>query len=88
MQGVLRQFAARRTVTAGLTLVLAAAGVAGTTVVANASASGKHSAEVVKVKTHRPFGKILYTTHNRALYYLPKGPAPAAAAACRSGRRC
>jgi predicted lipoprotein with Yx(FWY)xxD motif len=74
VRGVLRQFAGRRTVTAGLTLVLAAAGVAGTTMAANASsANGKHSAEVVKVKTHRPFGKILYTTHNQALYYLPKG---------------
>jgi predicted lipoprotein with Yx(FWY)xxD motif len=74
VQGGFRRFAARRTATAGLTLVLAAAGVASTTMAASASSSGKgHSAEVVKVKTHRPFGKILYTTHNQALYYLPKG---------------
>jgi hypothetical protein len=74
VQGVLRQFAARRTVTAGLTLVLAGMSVVGTTVAADASSMRvSHSAVVVKERTHRPFGKILYTTHNRALYYLPSG---------------
>jgi predicted lipoprotein with Yx(FWY)xxD motif len=74
VHGVVRQFAARRTVTAGLSVVLAAAGVAGTAVAADASSAPvSHSAVVVKERTHRPFGKILYTTHNRALYYLPAG---------------
>jgi predicted lipoprotein with Yx(FWY)xxD motif len=32
-----------------------------------------HAAVVVRERTHAPFGKILYTTHNHALYYLKSG---------------
>ena len=73
MQGAIRQFAARRTVTVGLTLVLAATGAAGTAVAADASSAVNHPAVVVVVKNHRPFGRMLFTTRNHALYYLPAG---------------
>ena len=73
MKGVLRQVAARRTVTAGVTVALVAAGMAGTAVAADASSAVNRAAVVVVVRTHRPFGKILYTTRIRALYYLPSG---------------
>jgi predicted lipoprotein with Yx(FWY)xxD motif len=52
---------------------LVAAGMAGTAVAADASSAVNRAAVVVTVKTHRPFGKMLFTTHNHALYYLPSG---------------
>ena len=74
MNGVMRQLAARRVVTAGLTLVLAGVGLTGTAVGASASpARASHAAVVVKERRHGHFGKILYTTHTQALYYLPSG---------------
>ena len=74
MSGVLRQFAARRTVTAGLMAVVAGLSLVGTSVAADASSAKENqSAVVVKERTHRPFGKILYTTGNHALYYVAPG---------------
>jgi predicted lipoprotein with Yx(FWY)xxD motif len=84
VDGVRTKLAARKTASVSLALGLAAAGLmglgitgaglAGTAAAAAvpAHASSK-SAVVVKERRHAPFGKILYTTHGRALYYLPSG---------------
>ena len=75
MNGVMRRLTARWALTASLALVLAGASLTATAMSAGAAtdhrASG--SAVVVKERTHAPFGKILYTTHDQALYYLKSG---------------
>jgi predicted lipoprotein with Yx(FWY)xxD motif len=75
----MRQLVSRRTVSAAVAVALAGVGVAGTSMAANASTSaanaahGGRTATVVKEKTHSPFGKMLFTTHDFALYYIPSG---------------
>jgi len=75
MNGVMRRLAAHRALTASLALVLA--GVSLTATAMSAGAATDHhpsrSAVVVKERTHAPFGKILYTTRDQALYYQPSG---------------
>jgi predicted lipoprotein with Yx(FWY)xxD motif len=74
--GVMRKLGARQAAVAGLTVLLMGAGLTTTAVAASASQSrtqaGK-SAVVVKVTKHKPFGKIVVTVKDFALYYRPKG---------------
>jgi predicted lipoprotein with Yx(FWY)xxD motif len=61
---------------AGLTVLLMGAGLTATAAAASASQSPPHAAKsavVVKVTKHKPFGKILVTVKDFALYYRPKG---------------
>jgi len=71
---------ARPILTAAATLVLAGAGVSWPAAMSASAASARpaaaaagKSATVVKEATRGKFGKILVTTHGRALYYLPSG---------------
>ena len=83
MDGVRRKLAARKTASVSLAVALASAGLmglgitgaglAGAAAAAAVPAHVSKSAVVVKERRHAPFGKILYTTHGRALYYLPSG---------------
>ncbi len=75
MNGVMRRLAARRALTASLTLLLAGAGLTSAAMSAGAATTHRpsRSAVVVEERTHAPFGKILYTTHHRALYYEKTG---------------
>jgi predicted lipoprotein with Yx(FWY)xxD motif len=74
---VMRRLVSRRAVSAAVAVALAGGAVAGTAMSADASAvspaHGGRSATVVTQKTHAPFGKMLFTTHDFALYYLPSG---------------
>ena len=82
MNGV-KNLATRKTASVSLAVALASAGLmglgitgaglAGTAAAAAVPAHVSKSAVVVRERTHAPFGKILYTTHGRALYYLPSG---------------
>jgi predicted lipoprotein with Yx(FWY)xxD motif len=62
VDGVRTKLAARKTASVSLALGLAAAGLMGLGIT-GAGLAGTAAA----------FGKILYTTHGRALYYLPSG---------------
>lgn len=75
MNGVMRRLAARRAMTASLTLLIAGAGLTSAAMSAGAATTRRapRSAVVVEERTHAPFGKILYTTHHRALYYVKSG---------------
>jgi predicted lipoprotein with Yx(FWY)xxD motif len=75
VHGVIKRFAAQRALTASLTLLLAGVGLTGAAMSAGAATTHRpsRSAVVVEERTHAPFGKILYTTHRHALYYLKSG---------------
>lgn len=84
MNGVVMRLATRRVATAGVAVLMAGAGLTGSALAATTSSAGQtmasparvdvsRSAVVVRERTHRPFGKMLFTVHDRALYYLPSG---------------
>jgi predicted lipoprotein with Yx(FWY)xxD motif len=84
VNGVMTKLATRRVATAGLTVLMAGAGLTGPALAATASGAVRdvisparidvvRSAVVVKERRHRPFGEMLFTGRNRALYYLPSG---------------
>jgi predicted lipoprotein with Yx(FWY)xxD motif len=72
----MKKLGMRQVAVAGLTILLTGAGLTTTAVAASASQAqpqAAKSAVVVKVKTHKPYGKILVTVKDFTLYYLPKG---------------
>jgi predicted lipoprotein with Yx(FWY)xxD motif len=77
---MLSKRAASAAAAVGLTVVLAGAGVTGTALAAGPGAvsyPGSHPASraavVVRERTTRHFGKVLFTNRTLALYYLPSG---------------
>jgi predicted lipoprotein with Yx(FWY)xxD motif len=75
MNGVTMRRGGTRALTASLTLALAGIGLTSAAMSAGAATThhASRSAVVVKERKHGRFGKILYTTHDQALYYVKSG---------------